>query len=126
MYVKKVKRICGVRGCRNTHNVYAISKTREMGNSVIMCRDCMKDAFESAENHVEPEKVKAVSKSPFYHPELAAVVPSAAETEPEPKEVIESVTEESHIPATEDTVTNAEEDKPNKLKAAKTKKRSKK
>ena len=52
MYTRKVKRKCGVRGCRNTVS-YALSKTREMGNSVIICADCLKaslEAVEEAEN----------------------------------------------------------------------------
>ena len=110
MQIKKVKRICGVRGCKNTHNVYALSRSREMGNSVIMCRDCMKDAFDSTdENYVEPIKPKRERKPLFYHPESAVAVPSVAEKEPTtPQEVIEDVTEESHISVAEDTVTPTE------------------
>lgn len=112
MYVKKVKRICGVRGCKNTHNVYALSKSREMGNSVIMCRDCMKDAFDSTENYVEPRPPRRETRPRFYHPELAVAVPSVAEVEPEPVEVIENVTEDIPISVAEDTVTPKAEDKP--------------
>lgn len=40
MYAKKLlKRKCSVRGCKNT-DTYAISLTREFGNSVIMCKSC--------------------------------------------------------------------------------------
>lgn len=52
MYTRKIKRKCGVRGCRNTVS-YALSKTREMGNSVIICEECLKaslDAIEEVEN----------------------------------------------------------------------------
>lgn len=108
MKVKKIKRICGVRGCKNTANVYALSKTREMGNSVIMCSDCMKDALASIEN-------------------LEVAVPSVAEKEPEPVEVIETVTEASHISVAEDTVTITKEaDKPKTTANAKKKPNKKK
>ena len=44
MYIRKVHRKCGVRGCRNT-DAFAISRAREIGNTVIICRDCLKDAL---------------------------------------------------------------------------------
>ena len=44
MFVRKVKRKCNVRGCRRT-DCYAISRTREAGNSVIICKGCLDDAI---------------------------------------------------------------------------------
>ena len=44
MYVRHVKRKCGIRGCKNT-DCFAISRAREIGNTVIMCRDCLEDAL---------------------------------------------------------------------------------
>ena len=44
MYVKKIKRKCGVRGCRCTES-YAISRSREMGNSIIACESCLVEAL---------------------------------------------------------------------------------
>ena len=44
MYVKKLKRRCSVRGCKNI-DTFAISCTREMGNPVIVCRACMEAAL---------------------------------------------------------------------------------
>ena len=111
MYVKKIKRICGVRGCKNT-DVFALSKSKDMGNSVIACKDCLKDALSSIENYVEPEKVKTERKPLFYHPELEVTAPSVAENEPEPPEVIEEAPEDADITATEDSVTIQEEPKP--------------
>lgn len=111
MYVKKIKRICGVRGCKNT-DVFALSKTREMGNSVIICKDCLKDALASIDNYVEPVKVKKERTSLFYHPELEVTPSSVADNEPKPVEVIETVTEEMPISVTEEAVTIPEEPKP--------------
>ena len=48
MYVRQIKRKCGVRGCKNTAS-FVISKTREMGGSIIMCRECMAEALKSIE-----------------------------------------------------------------------------
>lgn len=53
MYFKKVKRKCSVRGCKNT-NCFAISQTREIGNTVIICKECLKDALSSLDN-IKPE-----------------------------------------------------------------------
>ena len=39
MNIKKIRRKCMVRGCSNK-DTYTVSKNREMGNSVIICRDC--------------------------------------------------------------------------------------
>lgn len=105
MFVKRFKRKCDVRGCKNTANVFLISKRREMGNTIAMCTECLKEASSATENYNEPAKVKKEVKPLFPHPELAVTVPSVAEKEPEPQEVIEDVTEETPISVAEDTVT---------------------
>ena len=68
MYVKKIRRRCGNRGCRNTSNVYAISKTREMGNSIIVCEDCLREALKTIEEAnkpiIEPTVVVEEAKAP--------------------------------------------------------------
>lgn len=53
MYVKKIKRKCGVRGCKNTET-YAISKSREMGNSIIACKECLMEALAIIEERNKP------------------------------------------------------------------------
>ena len=47
MYAKRLKRKCMVRGCKNT-DTYSISHTRESGNSVIICIDCLIGGIKSA------------------------------------------------------------------------------
>lgn len=54
MYVRKVKRKCGVRGCKSIDS-FAISETRESGNSVIICRNCLKNGLEAVEKFNIPE-----------------------------------------------------------------------
>ena len=59
MHVKKVKRRCSVRGCRST-DTFTISRSREVGNSVIICKSCLEKALEAVENYengvvVEPQ-----------------------------------------------------------------------
>ena len=44
IHFKKVKRKCGVRGCKNTAS-HHLSRSREFGNSVIICADCLKEAL---------------------------------------------------------------------------------
>ena len=53
MFVKKVKRKCSVRGCKNT-DCFAISRTREVGNTVIICKGCLGKAL-GAIDEVNPE-----------------------------------------------------------------------
>lgn len=111
MFVKRFKRKCSVRGCKNTTNVYLVSKRREMGNTIGICTDCLKEAAASIENYTEPPKVKKEVKSLFPHPELKVTLSSVADNkEPELKEVIENVTEETLISVTEDTVTPQKEE----------------
>lgn len=105
MFVKKIKRKCDVRGCKNIADVYLISKRRDMSNTVAMCRDCLKEALASTEGYVEVPKVKAEPKPLFPHPELDVTLSSVAEVEPEPVEVIEEVAEDIQISVAEDTVT---------------------
>lgn len=56
MYIKKIKRKCNVRGCKNTET-YAISKSREMGNSIIACKECMLEALAEIELKYAPAEV---------------------------------------------------------------------
>ncbi|MBQ4556525.1 MAG: hypothetical protein IJA60_02625 [Clostridia bacterium] len=61
MNAKYVKRKCSVRGCKNTSS-YMISLTREMGNSVIICRECAK-AASAAIGKAEKERPKEKKKT---------------------------------------------------------------
>lgn len=118
MFVKKFKKKCGVRGCKNVSDVFIISRRREMGNTVAMCRECMIDALKSTESYKEEVKVKSIPRPLFPHPELdnkEVTISSVADNieEPEPQEVIEADTEDVPISVTEDTVTmNFDEIKP--------------
>ena len=53
MYVKKVKRKCNVRGCRCTDS-FAISLSREVGNTVIICKSCLGKAL-GAIDEINPD-----------------------------------------------------------------------
>lgn len=102
MFVKRFKRKCDVRGCKNTTNVYLVSKRREMGNTIAICTDCMKEIQKSVDGYIEEKKVVVREDKPLFpHPELEVTLSSVAE--PEPEEVIEEVTEDNTV--TEGTVT---------------------
>lgn len=53
MFVRQVKRKCSVRGCKST-DCFAISRTREVGNTVIICKSCLGKAL-GAIDEVNPE-----------------------------------------------------------------------
>lgn len=53
MFVRQVKRKCSVRGCKNTE-CFAISKVREVGNTVIICKNCLRDAL-GAIDEIDPK-----------------------------------------------------------------------
>lgn len=70
MYTRKVKRKCNVRGCKNT-DCFAVSRTRELGNTVIICRACLERALErvtpteAAKPDIEPagQNVEAAERA---------------------------------------------------------------
>ena len=64
---KKVKRKCNVRGCRHTDS-YSISHYREGGNTVIICKDCLKEAL----NAIEGPKDKELEMPENVKPEIPA------------------------------------------------------
>lgn len=45
MNVKKIKRKCMVKGCKNK-DTYTISKSRDFGNTVLICQSCLQEALE--------------------------------------------------------------------------------
>ena len=85
MVIKKFRRKCDVRGCKNTANVYILSKYKDIGNSIAICTDCLNKAKALID---EKENVT-----------LSSV------TNPEPEEVIEDKPTEDIDIVAEDTVT---------------------
>lgn len=109
MFVKRFKRKCDVRGCKNTADVFLISKRREMGNTIAICKECLKEAQASIDGYVEEKKVVVTEEKPLFpHPELE-VTQSSVAVEPEPQEVIDDVTEGISDTVAEDSVTIEQE-----------------
>ena len=90
MYVRKVKRKCLVRGCRNTDS-FAISQTREVGNTVIICKSCLSSALESLDdiNPKTKSNIPAAGNGEipplFFNAEATAGTFGAAEVEKQPE-----------------------------------------
>ena len=61
MNIRKVRKKCMMRGCKNT-DTYAISKTREFGG-VILCQDCLSSALNEIKV-LENSKKKADANDP--------------------------------------------------------------
>ena len=96
MYAKRVKRKCGVRGCKCLDS-FAISRTREGGNSIIICKDCLVDAVKAVEEVQKTPVVKRELKEApplFFHSTPKAVVEEPAPAEPEKVETPAEVKEE--------------------------------
>ena len=74
MYVRKVRRKCNVRGCRCIDS-YAISWTKEAGNTVIACKKCLKEALS------EIEKLPEGARSNLVKAEAVPAVPADKEAE---------------------------------------------
>lgn len=85
MNIKKIRRKCMVRGCSNKET-YTVSKNREMGNSVIICRDCAeKILHEIQQSEDQPlvamttsERVKSQDDSVYQCAKCGKVYQSAA------------------------------------------------
>ena len=80
MYVKKIKRKCNVRGCKNTET-YAISKSREMGNSIIACKDCLMDALAEIELKYAPVEAPVEVEQPVEETKVEEAPPVEAPVE---------------------------------------------
>lgn len=63
MKVRKIRRKCEVRRCSN-RDTYSISRSSEPGNTVIICKDCLKEAL------AEIEKIEKTVKEPDVIPEI--------------------------------------------------------
>ena len=84
MYIKKLKRKCSVRGCRCT-DTFAISLTREIGNTVIICKSCLGKALGAIDGvqDVQPARVSHTeAPSLFFNRQALGLAPVKA-VEPE-------------------------------------------
>ncbi len=100
MFVRQVKRKCGVRGCKNT-DCFAISRTREIGNTVIICKSCLGKAL-GAIDEINP-KTKSNIPVPkntaapalFFNAKALGVAENAEQTDREAEQTDTGHDEES-------------------------------
>ncbi len=69
MYVKKLKRICDVKGCKNVET-FAIGRYKQLGGGPVICKQCLEDALKEAKNpditdRADAKAVKIMSSSLF-------------------------------------------------------------
>lgn len=81
MNIKKIRRKCEVRGCKNT-DCFAISKVNEVGNSVIICPDCLREGLEAVDGYV-PEAKKGYTPPPplFFNGSVQQIIKESPEME---------------------------------------------
>ena len=86
-YVKKTKRKCGTRGCKNIET-FSISKSREAGNSIIVCKECLVEALNTIEEQYKPiefakaEPVKVAEQTEEQHEEAVTEIEPVTEEKP--------------------------------------------
>ena len=69
MNVRKIKKKCMVKGCRNV-DTYTISKIRDYGNSVLICPECLQSALKaikSGSSSGEPKQQPTPDEPLFYN-----------------------------------------------------------
>lgn len=67
MYAKRIRRRCMVRGCGNV-DTFSVSRTREQGNTVIICEECLQAALGAVSDVPPgiPEKKKESVPPPLF------------------------------------------------------------
>jgi len=72
--IRKIKRMCAVKGCRN-REAYTTSRVRDFGNTVIICEECAKGIVEAISKYGETgtgtgAKQGDVSDTPLFYGHL--------------------------------------------------------
>lgn len=102
MYVRRVKRKCGVRGCTSTES-YSISHSSEAGNTIIICKSCLGKALNAIDEEPhEPQSRVAHEDAPslsLHKPKRKAAVAEA------PVKAVETPAVEVEVPAEAETGT---------------------
>lgn len=81
MYVKRLRRKCGVRGCRNI-DTFSISLSREAGNTVNICASCLGKAFGAIDDvpeAVDSRTSRTEAPALFFNSRIAPVETPAEE-----------------------------------------------
>jgi uncharacterized protein YbaR (Trm112 family) len=82
MNVKKIKRKCAVKGCRNVET-FTISKVRDFGDTVLICPTCLEEALQAIKDYdVEKPKKETIPPPAVFYNHL--ISPSGKVDEPPP------------------------------------------
>lgn len=101
MYAKRIRRKCSVRGCRSI-DTYSIAKSKEAGNSVIICKSCLEDALKSIKNPVQDKDPRVAPQDvPPLYPTAVPKTASEEATEPTQAEVVVEPTQDAEVPPTD-------------------------
>ena len=97
MNIRKLRRKCEVRKCTNK-DTFAISRSKEAGNTIIVCRECLKEAlaeiekqYPEAKANVEPEVEAEAVETPVVAEEVVADTVTV-DTEPSEDEFLNGMT----------------------------------
>ena len=99
MYAKRLRRKCSIRGCKNV-DTFGLTRSKEGGNSVILCKDCLEASLEAVGKVAAAPVAK---REPREAPPLFfnTVKKAEPETVEEAAEVIEPTEPEATEPAEE-------------------------
>ena len=107
MFVRQVKRKCNVRGCKNT-DCFAISRTREVGNTVIICKSCLGKALSSLDE-IDPKTKSNIpaldntsAPSLFFNAKALGTVAAETKVDDVPLVTPENGQENTALPADDD------------------------
>lgn len=92
MYIKRIRRKCGVRGCRSL-DTYNIALTPDGGQTVIMCRSCIDAAVKAVSECTQPP-VKFSAGNNSSPPPLFGNVIEPTTIEPETADGAKAVVED--------------------------------
>ena len=62
--IKQIKRTCSVRGCKNKVS-FNLTRIREFGNSVLICRECLEDALDAIDKLAENNDDESTANDPI-------------------------------------------------------------
>ena len=86
--LKKIRRVCGVKGCRERDS-YNVSASNEFGASVVMCADCITGAYEALQE-IKRSEAALAEEATELELKITEAEPEITEAEP-----VEETTEAS-------------------------------
>lgn len=105
IFVKRIRRQCGMRGCRST-DTYSLSRFNESAaGNIIICKDCLKAAMEAVEGCTMPAVEYGSGKQSPPPPLFHNTVPAEPVKEEKQAEKTYAETEKEAVTAAKKPVT---------------------